>query len=345
MSKPNNVIVDGQKLKKSSTAIKCIVLVVCVILLAGSVVGNYFMWGNALGDSASVDADNFLSAMEESSKVRNADKKYEVTEDITVTAAQINGRAWSSFYGKLEGNGHTITIASDEDGQALQKPLFDIIAEGSSLSALNIVVTAPVGTDGSGAAVRAAAGGDISALARVNHGDVSNCSFVIDKVYVGPYDNSSALINYNFGDLQYICLKVGSAAVPSAYDNEDNWLCRYGSLASVNYGRAVHVLADVRFAVEEGGTELKGRIPAVFGRNYSNWSVGYMVGAFGGDADEKSVSYAYLFGFDKDISDTASDRGVYECRNYYEIVSSDMIDDGWSRNIWSFKEGQFPSLR
>ncbi len=218
-----------------------------------------------------VNNDKFITAIQKNSNLELDNAIYTLTEDITIDVNNLPNNI--TFYGTLDGDGHTIEIQNSENSLSRHKPLFQKISKGAVVKNLNIVRDV-LSTD--------IPNQNIAGLAYINNGTIEHCSISIGTIEFPISGNASSLVNYNYGEIKSVYSKIDEV---KAMGNKENWDCYFGAIASYN---------DVESTVSECCVQIdfdKNDLP-VFEKDFENHYVGYI---FGGNTKAKSYQNLYLY--------------------------------------------------
>ena len=197
---------------------------------------------------------------------------YIVTKSFDIDVADLP--TGKPFYGQLKGNCNTITIKS-KDGRPMTSPIFGRIQRGASVERLTFNVNTTLGEDDNVS--------DMAVLANDNFGAVKDCSFSINKIFIGSKcQNSSAIVNNNFGEINSVCVSVEDV---SSSQTTENWRCNFGTIATSNYAIVKNVFIKVLFNDID-----------IFNNSFNNQRVGYIFSKIGNDMKKTDVDSVYLFG-------------------------------------------------
>lgn len=177
------------------------------------------------------------------------------------------------FYGRINGQGHTVTIKPKGENDTIERPIFNILQSSAVIERLNIVAENIV--------LSAEEQDSIALLATVNRGTIKNCNFEIFEMEIGRCPNVAAIVNYNYGCIANVCVSVQN--VKSEINNGSSWKSSFGTVSTVNYSQIKNVLIDVNFDDDL----------FVFLGQYLNTQVGYMTSESSQDGTAENI---YLFG-------------------------------------------------
>lgn len=262
-------------MKTKARRLLCFILFVILLLslIIGAVTGFYYGGKARAKVSFKIEsAKDFIDAINHSDEIKKQCNYIVVVEDeIRLDESDIpQGK---SFYGKLDGQGNSIIITS-ENGESLKRPIFKTIMNGAVIERLSIRAELRVGDEDNK---------EISVLSNSNFGTIRNCSFVVNDVFIGSKcENAAVIVNSNAGEISNICLHTKFI---ESTQTVDNWQCAFGTVTTVNYSTVKNVFINVEF----------GNL-VVFNDDYNNQSVGYTFGKVGKVENGKVVEKIYIFG-------------------------------------------------
>lgn len=328
-------------MKKNKTIISLVIIAVLAVLTIA-----LFIW-NLIKVSPNFDKDgwkikndedgkSFINAIVNSNSIKEK-QNYYLDEDITVNVEKLP-QDDIIFYGNLNGNGHTITLTTEQEESYMEKPIFSKIVKGASVSRVKFILDEKV-TLGSLSSER-----DTCLLANFNYGSINNCYFEVYKQCIGTNCiNAATIVNYNFKEMSTICLKLKE--IIAADNTTRNWKCHFGAVATMNYGNVEKIFADINFNEDENKLD-------VFRIDYNNQFVGYL---FSMEEEKAKTSDIYLFSENSQDTDLPfwlkacdTKNSNYNQKKYDDITDSyflELKEKGIWNSYWQLDApGIFPTL-
>lgn len=258
--------------------------------------------------------DEFIECM----SARIVSHEYRLLADI-----EIDAELWNKtmdnivLRGALNGNGHKVTIVGE-----LRIPLFSRIESNAEVSHVSFAGIATVGEQAT-----------MAALAAVNYGKVTDCTFVNAKATVGSQQYVSFVVAHNFG-------KIQNCVVSGRFTADGNVAGRtaVGAVSAINYKDAEIKNCIVEVKYMRGFDAIE---KPFFSESEVNDKIGYAVGQNNGKLGKIYCINAESFA---NASDGKTGKDVDNIKpsdlTVQFISSLDFVSD-----YWNIAAGKLPTLK